>query len=150
MKWEYIDTERELLLLPETKTGRRTVVLNAPALTVLASLPRVGPYVIPAGDPKRPRHDLKRLWSAVSRRAKLDGVRLHDLRHTYASVGAGDGLGLPVIGKLLGHSQSVTTERYAHLADDPLRRASETIAAQISAALGEAPKPSAKVVALRD
>ena len=103
LKWEYIDTERGLLLLPETKTGRRTVVLNAPALAVLASLPRVGPYVIPAGDPKRPRHDLKRLWGAVSRRAKLDGVRLHDLRHTYASVGAGGGLGLPVIGKLLGH-----------------------------------------------
>jgi integrase len=76
LKWEYIDRERGLLLLPESKTGRRTVVLNAPALAVLASLPRVGPYVIPAGDPKRPRHDLKRLWSAVSRRAKLDGVRL--------------------------------------------------------------------------
>jgi integrase len=150
LKWEYIDTERGLLLLPESKTGRRTVVLNAPALAVLALLPHVGPYVIPAGDPKRPRHDLKRLWSAVSRRAKLDGVRLHDLRHTYASVGAGGGLGLPVIGKLLGHTQSATTQRYAHLDNDPLKRASETIAAQISAALGEAPKPSAKVVALRD
>jgi integrase len=150
LRWEYIDAERGLLLLPETKTGRRAVVLNAPALAVLASLPRVGSYVIPAGDPKRPRHDLKRLWGAVSRRAKLEGVRLHDLRHTYASVGAGGGLGLPIIGKLLGHSQSATTERYAHLDNDPLKRASETIAAQISAAMGEAPKPSAKVIALRD
>jgi integrase len=150
LKWEYIDTERGLLLLPESKTGRRTVVLNAPALAVLASLPRVGPYVIPAGDPKRPRHDLKRLWGAVSRRAKLGGVRLHDLRHTYASVGAGGGLGLPVIGKLLGHTQSATTQRYAHLDNDPLKRASETIAAQISAALGEAPNAPAQVVKLRD
>ena len=148
LNWEYIDTERGLLLLPETKTGRRTVVLNAPALAVLASLPRVGPYVIPAGDPKRPRHDLKRLWGAVSRRAKLEGVRLHDLRHTYASVGAGGGLGLPVIGKLLGHSQSATTERYAHLDNDPLKRASETIAAQISAAMGEG-QQSAEVVPLK-
>jgi len=147
LKWEYIDTERGLLLLPESKTGRRTVVLNAPALAVLALLPRVGPYVIPAGDPKRPRHDLKRLWSAVSRRAKLAGVRLHDLRHTYASVGAGGGLGLPVIGKLLGHTQSATTQRYAHLDNDPLKRASETIAAQISAALGETQK-SAEILPL--
>jgi integrase len=150
LKWAHVDTERGLLLLPETKTGPRAVVLNAPALAVLASLARVGPYVIPAGDPKRPRHDLKRLWGAISGRAKLEGVRLHDLRHTYASVGAGGGLGLPVIGKLLGHSQSATTERYAHLDNDPLKRASETIAAQISAALGEAAKPPAEVIALRD
>jgi integrase len=119
-------------------------------LTVLESLHRVGPYVIPAGDPERPRHDLKRLWSAVSRRAKLDGVRLHDLRHTYASVGAGGGLGLPIIGKLLGHSQPATTQRYAHLDNDPLKRASEKIAATISTAMGEAMKPSADVVPLKE
>jgi integrase len=150
LKWDYFDAERGLLFLPDTKTGRRAVVLNAPALEVLASLPRVGPYVIPAGDPKRPRHDLKRLWTAVCRRAELEGVRLHDLRHTYASVGAGGGLGLPVIGKLLGHTQAATTQRYAHLDNDPLRRASETIGAQISAALGEAPKLPTQIVQPRD
>ena len=150
LKWDYVDLERGVLLLPDSKTGRRTVVLNAPALAVLASLPRIGPYVVPADDPKRPRHDLKRVWSAVSRRAGLTGVRLHDLRHTYASFGAGGGLGLPIIGKLLGHSQAATTARYAHLDNDPLRRASEAIAGQISAALGDPPPAkSAEVVRLR-
>jgi integrase len=150
LKWEYVDLERGVLLLPDSKTGRRTVVLNAPALAVLASLPRLGPYVVPADDPKRPRHDLKRVWSAVSRRAGLSGVRLRDLRHTYASFGAGGGLGLPIIGKLLGHSQSATTERYAHLDNDPLRRASEKIGGQIAAAMGDAPATDpAKIVPLK-
>jgi integrase len=149
LRWDYFDAERGLLFLPDTKTGRRAVVLNAPALEVLASLPRVGPYVIPAGDPKRPRHDLKRLWIAVCRRAELKGVRLHDLRHTYASVGAAGGMGLPVIGKLLGHTQSATTQRYAHLDNDPLRRASETIGAQLSAALGGDGHREADVVPLQ-
>src|SRR5436190_7303473 len=67
--------------------------------------------------------------------SNLAGVRLHDLRHTYASFGAGGGLGLPIIGRLLGHTQAATTARYAHLDNDPLRRASETIAGQLAAAL---------------
>src|SRR5262249_54480574 len=83
LKVEYVDFERGLLLLPDSKTGRRTVVLNAPALAVLQSLPRVGPYVITGVDPNRPRYDLKKVWKAVSQRAELHGVRIHDLRHTY-------------------------------------------------------------------
>ena len=71
----------------------------------------------------------------LTSRAGLTGVRLHDLRHTYASVGAGGGLGLPIIGRLLGHAQVATTARYAHLDNDPLRRASEAITARIAAAL---------------
>jgi Phage integrase family len=86
-------------------------------------------------DPNQPRRDLKRPWDAVTARAGLVGVRLHDLRHTYASFGAGGGLGLPIIGRLLGHSQAATTARYAHLDNDPLRRASEAIAGRIAAAL---------------
>ena len=108
-------------------------MLNAPALAVLNSLERVGPYVVPGDDPEQPRHDLKRPWDAVTKRAGLIGVRLHDLRHTYASFGAGGGLGLPIIGRLLGHTQSATTARYAHLDNDPLRRASEAIAGRIAA-----------------
>ena len=102
---------------------------------MLNDLERVGPYVVPGDDPERPRHDLKRPWDAVTKRAGLTGVRLHDLRHTYASFGAGGGLGLPIIGRLLGHSQSATTARYAHLDNDPLRLASEAIAGRIAAAL---------------
>jgi integrase len=139
LKWEHVDIERGLLFLPDSKTGRKTVVLNAPALTVLTELDRTGPFVVPGDDPEKPRADLKRPWKAVSKLAGLDGVRLHDLRHTYASFGAGGGLGLPIIGKLLGHTQASTTQRYAHLDSDPLRRASESIAGRIAAAMGEAP-----------
>ena len=63
-------------------------------------------------------------------------VLLHDLRHSFASLGAGSGMGLPIIGALLGHKEARTTQRYAHLADDPLRAASEAIGGQIAAALG--------------
>jgi integrase len=135
LKWEQVDLERGLVFLADSKTGRKTVILNAPALAVLAGLDRLGSYVVPGDDPERPRADLKRPWEAVAKRAGLDGVRLHDLRHTYASFGAGGGLGLPIIGKLLGHTQASTTQRYAHLDADPLRRASEAIGGRIAAAL---------------
>jgi integrase len=135
LRWDYVDVERGCLFLPDSKTGRKTIILNAPALAVLNGLERISPHVIPGDDPKHPRHDLKRPWDAVTRRAGLTGVRLHDLRHTYASFGAGGGLGLPIIGRLLGHAQATTTARYAHLDNDPLRRASEAIAGQLSAAL---------------
>ena len=135
LRWEQVDLERGLLFLADSKTGGKTVILNAPALAVLASLERLGSYVVPGDDPEKPRADLKRPWEAVARRAGLIGVRLHDLRHTYASFGAGGGLGLPIIGKLLGHTQASTTQRYAHLDNDPLRRASEHIGGQIAAAL---------------
>jgi integrase len=140
LKWEHIDFERGLLLLPDSKSGKKTIVLNAPSLAILSGLPRVGCYVI-AGSAvgtavEKPRADLKKPWRAVSRRADLAGVRVHDLRHTHASVGAGCGLGLPIIGKLLGHTQASTTQRYAHLDADPLRRASEHIGSRLAAALG--------------
>ena len=88
--------------------------------------------------PNKPRADLKRPWEVVARHASLEGVRLHDLRHTYASIGAGSGLGLPIIGKLLGHTESRTTERYAHLDNDPLRKAANAIGSTLSAALNGA------------
>ena len=117
-------------MLPDSKSGRKTVILNAPALAVLNGLDGVGPYVVPGDNPESPRPDLKRPWDAITKRAGLNGVRLHDLRHTYASFGAGGGLGLPIIGRLLGHSQprppramrTSTTIRYgAH--QRPLRDA---------------------------
>ena len=141
LKWENVDFERGLLLLPTSKTGKKTIVLNAPALAVLNGLPRIGAYVVAgasAGErDEHPRSDLKKPWKAVSTRAGLTGVRIHDLRHTHASVGAGAGLGLPIIGKLLGHTQSATTQRYAHLDNDPLKKASEHIGNRLAAAMGE-------------
>jgi integrase len=135
LRWENVDLERGLLFLPDSKSGKKTIILNAPALTVLNGIDRVGSYVVPGADPERPRPDLKRPWHAMIAQADLQGVRLHDLRHTYASFGAGGGLGLPIIGRLLGHTQPSTTARYAHLDNDPLRRASEAIAGRISAAM---------------
>jgi len=146
LRWEHVDVERSCLFLPDSKSGRKTVILNAPALAVLNGLERNGPYVVPGVDPEQPRHDLKRPWDAVTKRAGVTGVRLHDLRHTYANFGAGGGLGLPIIGRLLGHSQPATTARYAHLDNDPLRRASEAIAGRIATALEG--KKTASVTAL--
>src|SRR4029077_3106040 len=137
LKWDHIDFERGLLLLPTSKTGKKTIVLNAPALAILSGLPRAGDYVIAGTFPDQPRADLKKPWKAVSNRAGLTGVRIHDLRHTHASVGAGAGLGLPIIGKLLGHTQSATTQRYAHLDNDPLKKASEHIGSRLATAMGE-------------
>lgn len=147
LKWRHVDFDRGLLLLPESKTGSKTVVLNGPALAVLTGLDRIGEFVVAGDYPNEPRTDLKRPWAMVKREAQLDGLRIHDLRHSFASFGAGGGLGLPIIGKLLGHANAVTTARYAHLDTDPLRLATERIGSTIAAAMGE--RPTAKVLKMR-
>jgi integrase len=154
LKWEHVDFERGLLLLPDSKTGKKAIILNAPAQDILANLPRVGAFVIAgqaAGtEDDKSRSDLNRPWRAIVRHAGLIGLRIHDLRHTHASIGAGLGLGLPIIGKLLGHTQPSTTARYAHLDTDPLRRASEHIGARLAAAMGDLrPHPGGEVIALQ-
>src|SRR5262245_6583649 len=140
LKWEFIDFERATVRLPDSKTGAKTLYLNAPALAILSELPRVegNPFVI-VGERKGVRLiNLQKPWRRIRKAAGLDDVRLHDLRHSFASVGAASGMSLPTIGALLGHSQPQTTNRYAHLAADPLRTASETIAAQIAGRIGRA------------
>ena len=135
LRWSEVDFERSLLNLPDSKTGRKVVFLNAAAAGVLKELPRVGSYVIPGNNPDRPRHDLKKPWEHMRRTAGIEGVRIHDLRHTHASIGAGSGLGLPIVGKLLGHKCPATTVRYAHFADDPLRHATEMIGENLTRSL---------------
>jgi integrase len=140
-RWSYVDSERGVLFLPDSKTGKKPVILSAPAQAVLADLAKLpgrgdNPHIVAGAKSGAPRADLKKPWAAVCRAAQLEGVRLHDLRHTFASYGAGAGLGLPIVGKLLGHTQAATTQRYAHLDADPLRRAADAIGAQIASAMG--------------
>jgi integrase len=135
LRWREVDLERGILLLPDSKTGRKTVILASAAIEVLRSLERAGDYVILGAELNAARADLNRPWARIRRHARIEDVRLHDLRHTFASIGAGSGLGLPIIGKLLGHASVATTQRYAHLADDPLRRGADVIAARIKLAL---------------
>jgi integrase len=137
LRWRSVDFERGLLLLDDSKTGEKTVYLSPPALAILSALPRIaGNDFCIAGDiAGKPFAGIDKIWSRVRARAGLADIRLHDLRHSYASVGAAASLGLPIIGKLLGHSQAQTTARYAHLSDDPLRRAANTIGAIIDGAM---------------
>jgi integrase len=143
-RWDYVDWERGLLLLPDSKTGKKTIYLSEAFLAVLGSIPHLkgNPYIIPGHGPRQrkgeaaPRADLKRPWAAIAKAAGLEGVRIHDLRHSFAAIGAGASLGLPMIGKLLGHSQPATTARYAHLDADPMKRAANLIGQQIAAAMG--------------
>jgi integrase len=140
-QWQHVDFERGILFLPDSKTGRKPLYLNAPALELLSRLDRIegNPHIIAGMKDGAPRVDLKKPWAAVTKAARLEGLRIHDLRHSFASIGAGASLGLPIIGKLLGHTQAATTHRYAHLDADPMRRAAETIGATIAAAMGGVP-----------
>lgn len=142
LRWDWVDFERAMLRLPDSKTGAKTVPLAAPALELLERLPRVegNPHVFPSGTGDGHYVGLQKVWARLRARAGLDGVRIHDLRHSFASVGVSAGDSLYVVGKLLGHTQARTTQRYAHLSDDPLRSAVDRIAARISCAMngGEA------------
>lgn len=136
LKWSNVDFERGILNLSDSKTGAKKVMVGAAALKVMADLPRLGDYVIAGADPEKPRSDLKRPWARVTAHAGLSDLRLHDLRHSFASVGAGSGFGLAAVGKLLGHASPSTTARYAHFADDPLRGVMNTIDSSIAAMIG--------------
>jgi integrase len=138
-QWQHVDFARGMIHLQDSKTGKKPIYLSAAALEILAVLPRLhgNPYVIPGGNDGAPRTDLKRPWRSIRKEAQLDGLRIHDLRHSFASVGAGASMGLPIIGRLLGHSQPQTTARYSHLHADPLLRAVNTIGATISTAMGD-------------
>ena len=156
-RWDFFDAERGMLNLPDSKTDEKSIYLSAAALSVLSALPRIAgnPFIFLGEGKKRigdadrvvaPRADLKKPWAAICNAAGLPGLRLHDLRHTFASYGAGAQLGLPIIGKLLGHSQPGTTARYAHLDADPMHRAADAIGSTIDAAMN---RKIAEVVPLK-
>ncbi|MEN8949926.1 site-specific integrase [Planktotalea arctica] len=142
-RWEYV-TDRGLEL-PDSKVGKRCIPLPMAARAVLAELPRTAgnPFIIEGRWGNTHITDLQRPWRRIRERAGLGDVRIHDLRHTYASVAVAGGMPIQMVGRLLGHTQLQTTLRYAHLADDPVRAAAEQNSAVISASI-QSKKHSAK------
>jgi integrase len=137
LKWSEVDFSIGCLRLADSKTGQKIVMLGAPALQTLASLSKQegSDYVFPAMKGNIHYVGLPKAWERIRKQAGLDDVRLHDLRHSFASVGAGAGMGLQVVGKLLGHKDPKTTARYSHIADDPARAAADRIAGSIAASM---------------
>ncbi|MDX2264323.1 MAG: tyrosine-type recombinase/integrase [Hyphomicrobiales bacterium] len=138
LQWTFVDAHRRLLMLPDSKTGAKVIPLNQAALEVLASLPRLrgNPYVFVSHVEGRHFVGLQKPWQKLRAAAGLDDVRLHDLRHSFASMGVSAGGSLPVIGRLLGHTQAQTTARYAHVADAAAAALVEATGARIAAAMG--------------
>jgi len=131
LKWDYIRGNKAML--PDSKTGAKPLYLPEPALQVLSALERQAdnPYVICGKKAGQYLTDFQKPWRRIRAEAGIGDVRIHDLRHNFASSGASSGESLPMVGKLLGHTQIQTTQRYAHLADDPVQEAGERIAGSI-------------------
>lgn len=135
--WDQFDIETGIWIKPSSHTKQKRehrVPLSAPVRALLSEMKadaerrgETAPYLFLSRTGDGPMVEVKSSWAALCKAAGIEGVRLHDLRHTYASVLASAGLSLPVIGALLGHTQPGTTARYAHLFDDPLRAATERV-----------------------
>jgi integrase len=127
LKWEHVDLKRRVIKLPASKTGYKEIHLNTAARDILTSLPKQSEWALPGDKTDTPIRSLRDTWKHICNMAELKDVHIHDLRHSYASVAVSLNLGLPVVGALLGHRHSRTTQRYAHLQDDPLKNAAESI-----------------------
>jgi integrase len=149
-QWIHFDPDRRLIRLPDSKTNEpRTIHLSDAALEVLHGLPRVGPYIVAGAKAGEPYKNLGRAWIKARGLVGLDDVRLHDLRHSYASLAAGRGVSLQMIGKLLGHKVPATTQRYAHLARDAAAAVNDELGAVMAAAIERGTTQPAAVVKLR-
>lgn len=133
LRWQWIRGARAVL--PDSKTGPRTIQLPPSAKAVLHTLPRAGRFVFPNRKGDGPMTDLGYRWSKLRKLAGLDDVRVHDCRHTYASHAVMSGLDLYTVGRLLGHADAGSTERYAHLADEHVRDAARRIAGIVGDAM---------------
>jgi len=132
-RWEHVDVERRVWLIPTSKTGRsRHVPLSTAALEVVAALPRFKdcPWLVPNPDTLKPFVSIKHGWQRATKVAKLPGLRIHDLRHSAASFMVNSGVDLFAVGKVLGHASYQSTQRYSHLANDTLLKAVEAGAAK--------------------
>ena len=137
LKWSYVDLDRSALHLPDSKTGAKIVSIGNAAVEVLKKLDRDpdNEFVITGRVPGQHLTDLQPFWQRVRGRAGLKDARIHDIRHTFASVAVSSGMSLPIIGKLLGHTQVQTTARYAHLARAPQIEAANDITSRIAGSL---------------
>ena len=126
-----------VITLPDSKTGKKPVYLGASAVKVFKDIERIpgNPYVITGQIEGQHLTDMQKPWRRIRKAAGLDDVRLHDLRHTFASNGIAIGEGLPVIGNLLGHTQAQTTARYTHLANHHAIAAADRISESVANAL---------------
>lgn len=137
LEWSHVDFDRRILFLPDSKTGKKPLSLNDAAAAILKELPRLAnnPYVIVGNRHGHHLVNLQKPWQIVRKLAGLNTVRIHDLRHTFASIAVASGGSLPILGRQLGHSHPQTTQRYAHLADDPVRELTQTTGQALSQAL---------------
>jgi len=138
LEWAHVDVDRGVLRLPTSKTGKKDIVLSGAAVAVLKTVPKVEgcPYVIAGRRHGERMTSLQRPFAAVCTNAKIEGLRIHDLRHSAASIATSAGVGLPVVGKVLGQSQAYTQQRYSHIHDSAERAAVETIAEHVAPLIG--------------
>jgi integrase len=148
LRWSEVDLERGYLRLRDSKTGAKVIPIGAPACEVLASVTPIEgiAFVFPAATGDSHFQGVEKVWRNVRAAAGFPTLRLHDLRHSFASVGLARGDALPVIGAILGHADVKTTSRYAHLADDPVKVAADGISKSVQAAFTG--KPTADVIPL--
>ena len=147
LRWEHVDLEHDELRLRDAKTGARAVPLSPTARQVLTALPRQSdnPWVFPGREPGSRLANLNASWQVVRKEAGLEDVRIHDLRHSFASRALALGESLPMIGKLLGHRKVQTTARYAHLAQDSVKAAARRIEDSLVSDLDSVPSVSASL-----
>lgn len=136
LRWEAVNLSTSTARLTDSKTGRRTVYLPPPAVEVLQGIPRTSRWVVEGKTPDRHLAEPHRRWWEIRERAGIPDVRLHDLRHTYASLGVQAGLSLPLIGALLGHTNQSTTARYSHLSEPPVHQAAHLVGELMRKAMG--------------
>lgn len=136
LRWDEVDLVRGTIALKQgrAKNGDKTVALNAPAVALIAARPRGSRYVFASTiDETKPIVGLQKAWARVRVAAALPDLRVHDLRHSFASIAAADGASLPMIAKALGHAHPATTSRYAHLADDAAHRVADGVGQRLEA-----------------
>ena len=150
LKWSFVDFETGHLRLPDSKTGQKEIPLNAGAMQVLSELDQLEmtDFVFPARRGGGHYLGTPKVWQRLRRSVGLENVRLHDLRHSFASIAVSGGASLPIIGALLGHADVSTTQRYAHVSANPLKAASDIVGDRIASAMGSNPKPDS-IVPLR-